>query len=137
MLDKTKLAKLLRALAQIVESSTDDELDSFARSSMSALVAAGESPKKTKKQRVEPTTLGPVDISEIVESIRCLSSREAGVSLLEHRELNKRSLEQLARHLDVPVLREDNSKRLIQKIVEATVGPRLNSEAIRGEAGMR
>ncbi len=139
MVDKGKLAKLLRTLAEIVESSTDDELEALERSSISELIAAGSNSKKVKNRRLRSSANASdsVDVSGILESMRYLSSREAGISFLERHELNKRSLEQIARRLDLPVLREDTSGRLIQKIVEATLGPRLNAEAIRGDAGSR
>jgi hypothetical protein len=37
--------------------------------------------------------------------------------------------------MDLPVLRGDDAERLRQKIVEASIGARLNSQAIRGARG--
>lgn len=138
MADKAKLAKLLRALAQIVDSSSEEELEALQRSRVSDLITADRHSKKARRGTLSPSKPSDsVDISGILDSMRYLSSRAAGVAFLERHELNKRYLEQIARRLDLPVLREDNTERLIQKIVEATIGPRLNSEAIRGEVGNR
>jgi hypothetical protein len=138
MADKVKLAKLLRALAQIVDSASEEELEALQRSKISDLITADRHSKKARRSTLSSgNPSDSVDISGILDSMRYLSSRAAGVAFLERHELNKRYLEQIARRLDLPVLREDNTERLIQKIVEATIGPRLNSEAIRGEAGNR
>jgi len=138
MVDKAKLAKLLRILAQIVDSSSDDELAALERYSVSKLMTPSSTSKSGKNKSTESSkNLDSTNISAIIESMRHLPSRDAGVSLLERQKLNKRTLEQIARRLDLPVMREDTAGRLIQKIVEATLGPRLNSEAIRGDAGAR
>jgi len=139
MVDKIKLARLLRAFAQIVESSTEDELKALERLSISEILSAGGASKRpsTVKLRRSPRPSESGDFTKLIESIRYLPSREAGVSLIERENLDKRSLERIARHLDLPVLREDSSRRLVQKIVEAIIGSRLNSEAIRGDSNGR
>jgi hypothetical protein len=139
MVDKVKLARLLRAFAQIVESSTEDELKALERLSVSDILSAGGASKRPSavKLRRSPKTSDFADFTRIIESIRYLPTREAGVSLIERENLDKRSLERIARHLDLPVLKEDSSMRLVQKIVEAILGSRLNSEAIRGGSNGR
>jgi hypothetical protein len=46
--------------------------------------------------------------------------------------LTKTELEQIARRLSLPILKQDKAERLRDKILEATIGSRLNSQAIRG-----
>jgi hypothetical protein len=61
------------------------------------------------------------------------SRQEASDFLLVTFE-TKKPLEQLARFLDLPVLKQDKVENLREKIIEATVGARLRSEAIKGKA---
>lgn len=68
----------------------------------------------------------------LAENLRNAGSRESALQLLNAALLTKKRLEDLARMMDLPVLREDNAERLRQKIVEESVGARLNSQAIRG-----
>jgi len=51
---------------------------------------------------------------------------------LEAAQLTRRNLEALARSFEVPVRKEDNLERLRDRIIDATIGARLNSQAIRG-----
>jgi len=68
----------------------------------------------------------------LASQLRGLDSREEGRRLLAKADLTKKELEKLARLMDLPVLREDDAERLRQKIVEQSIGARLNSLAIRG-----
>lgn len=61
------------------------------------------------------------------------TSREEGIAHLDDLGLSRAGLEKLARALDLPVGRSDRVDRLKERIVEATIGYRLRSGAIKGE----
>ena len=71
-----------------------------------------------------------VDLSEKLMSC---PSRESGMALLDDALKTRKELEQLARHLHVHLFKEDKIETVRTKIVEATVGAVLRSEAIRGK----
>ena len=136
MLDKRKLVTALRTLADFVETCSDEEIAALEVIGLSGLVkSSGGHAKPGTRKRVlihkdEESRL----VDETLDSLRFIQSRESGFSLLERKGLSKRALERVARSLDLPVVREDTAQRLVEKIVESSVGSRLNSEAIRGES---
>lgn len=133
---KEKIAKLLHRLAQILERSSAAELEALLEGRASLVVSnrsgvgrRGSLDGELKKRRPRSGK----DLAKLGVQIRQLESRDAGLRLLLRAQLTKNELEELARLMDLPVLREDDSERLRQKIVEACIGARLNSQAIRGE----
>lgn len=138
MEQKRTIAKLLRSFIDLLERSSAADLEDLASGrahleicggSDSNNARAGTRPRDTEKLR-QPYAR---QLGSIVEELRALGSRNAGFDLLARHELSKRDLEAMARLMDLPVVREDNADQLRRKIVEASIGARLNSEAIRGE----
>lgn len=140
MASKKKLLQLLKALIEVVESSSEEEILAL-KTTLGQVV---RKPVSSKLPFVEKKTAPRVlaapkrlDIERAADALSYVRSREEALALLERFELNKQSLEHLARRLEVSVVREDNSRRLMEKIVERSIGSRLNSEAIRGSATAR
>lgn len=74
------------------------------------------------------------DYEEISRALGALPSREEGEALLADLSLNKVELQRLATKLDLPVMRDDSVERLRSKVIETTIGYRLRSRAILGQA---
>ena len=53
--------------------------------------------------------------------------------MLSSASLTRRELERLGRLVGTAMLKTDNMERLTEKIIEASIGSRLSSEAIRGD----
>ena len=60
-------------------------------------------------------------------------SREDGLSLLSETFKSRKELEQFARFLEVMVLKQDKADQIRSKIIEATIGAVLRSNAIQGK----
>lgn len=73
-----------------------------------------------------------IDCTEISRKLEVFSDRLTASEHLKELLPNKKSLELLARHLDIAVSKQDKTEDLIYKIIESTVGARLRSSAIRG-----
>lgn len=58
--------------------------------------------------------------------------KEGGFLLLEKHSLTRNQLAALAKLLDIPVTKRDSVEHVKRKIVDATIGFRLRSQAIRG-----
>jgi hypothetical protein len=69
---------------------------------------------------------------EAITAITSLSNRQEAKSLLDDKFGSKKALEALARRLDIPINKKDKIEELRDKIVEATVGARMRSQAIQG-----
>jgi hypothetical protein len=63
-----------------------------------------------------------------------MSSREQGAQHLLSAAPTKTALQEVARYLDLPVRKSETIAELRERIVEATIGYRLRSRAIRGGA---
>jgi hypothetical protein len=94
-----------------------------------------ETTQRTKKRAAggSRADLATRYLEGLLERLNQLESRDEGENLLLKTALNKRDLEQMARMMDLPVLRDDDANRLRQKIVESSIGGRLNSRVIRGQ----
>ena len=133
MTDKNRLLRLLRDLMVVIENSSEDELAELKRLSISGIISdirvkpKGRQPSPERRHKIANS-----EAERLLVRLASADSREEARSVLEKRGLSRASLEFLARELDLPVVREDNSERLIQKIVEGAIGTRLNALAIRG-----
>jgi hypothetical protein len=131
------LATLLRNLAERIERSSAADMEAFLQGEVERLFPeigiqrhhSDNYRRGVPKKRARPAQK---DLSKLAEQLQQLESRNDGLSLLYNSELTRKDLEQLARVMDLPVLREDDAERLRHKIVEASIGSRLNSQAIRG-----
>jgi hypothetical protein len=124
------LAKLLRRLAECIEGSSANDVDDLlaGRRELRIFTGIRSTARYPKSQGAQSR-----DWSVIVERLRALRTRDEGQKLLDELNLTKTELERLARFMDLPVAKQDNAERLRQKVIEASIGSRLISQAIRGE----
>jgi hypothetical protein len=116
------IAQLLRQVADIIESMDAGEFQHFLASGKPVRTAKASASKKIDERRIE----------EIVSRLQIARTREEGTSLLERQNLSRRELVAVANAQSVHVTTNDNIFRIIEKLVEAIIGSRLNSLAIRG-----
>ena len=64
-------------------------------------------------------------------NINKLNSREAAFTYIEELKLKKEELIEIGKLVNANVFKKDNKQRIIERIVEASVGTRLRSEAIK------
>jgi len=127
---RNELATVLRRLADYIEHRSDEELiPLFERARNLIPTAEGR-----KKQSSAKSSKATGYIHELATQLTELPTRERGNALLREKELNREALEALARHLQLPIQRDDTIERLRAKIVEHVIGSRLRSDAIQGEA---
>ena len=85
-------------------------------------------PKSTSKGKAKPV-VAKADSSTIEAQLMGASSRSEGSAILQ--KLKKPRLVKLAEELDVALNKKETANSIRSKIVEAMVGFRLDSEAIR------
>lgn len=89
--------------------------------------------KFTRRRSKESTEeLFTLDLNKLVEDLTGFSSRNEASEFLSKTASTKKVLEKIARHLDIPIFKQDNADILREKIIEATAGARIRSEAIKG-----
>lgn len=125
------LIGLLRQIAEGVQRLSNEDIDAVigGRAQLSVSV---ERPATSSPRRAKGTAQSKVEPSVIREALACMASREQGAQYLLTAAPTKTALERVARCLDLPVQRGETVDRLREKILEATIGYRLRSQAIRG-----
>lgn len=88
---------------------------------------------KNKSQTESAIQLSELQKNEILKKLEGCKTREEGHEILSSNIKNKKELELLARFLEISVLKQDNTDQIRDKIIEATVGAILRSNAIQGK----
>ena len=122
-----EIAALLRAIADVIESSSPSDVASVT----AALTDSGE---RASKNRSTSKGSDRPSLSSISEALLTFTDRDVASRFLAEYSLTKKELTALARDNNVHVVKEDNMEKIESRIIEALVGSRLNSRAIRGEA---
>ena len=91
---------------------------------------------KITKKRSPPKIAEEVPNSQkeaMLKRLQECQSREDGLVILSETFKSRKELEQFARFLEVMVLKQDKADRIKSKIIEATIGAVLRSNAIQGK----
>lgn len=91
--------------------------------------------KITKKKSAPKITKGLSNSQkdDTLKRLQKCQSREDGLAVLSETFKNKKELEQFAKFIEVMVLKQDKVDQIRSKIIEATVGAVLRSNAIQGK----
>jgi hypothetical protein len=125
----SEISRLFKIFANLMDKSTPQELSDLLNGKSNLVIVSKR--KKTSDQKNDAV----IDIEIIAKKLEKMESREAGENFLSSIGLPRRELENLSRYLLVPILKTDNIERLFEKIIENSIGARLNSVAIRGFEG--
>ena len=122
------LRMAFKRIAEALDSLSDEELRKLSDSQYSVEIRA------TRRRTKDDPSFLPSDISaeDAITQITALPSRQEAQALLDTKFPSKKALEMIARKLDIPIIRQDKVEDLRDKIVEATVGARIRSQAIQG-----
>jgi hypothetical protein len=122
---------VFRRITEALDALSEDELKKLSDPQYAVDIRAIR--RRTRDER----SLLPPDTSteDAIAQITSLSSRQDAQDFLDSKFPSKKALEILARKLDIPIIRQDRVEDLRDKIVEATVGARMRSQAIQGTTG--
>lgn len=128
---EVNLLIVFRRLTEALDSLSEDELKKLSDPQFSVEIKAVR--RRTKEDQ------GPLvpdnSAEEAIAQLAAQANRQDAQALLDARYPSKKALELIARKLDIPIIRQDKVEDLRDKIVEATVGARIRSQAIQGTAG--
>lgn len=118
---------LARHAIKLLESLTEEEI---------VLLESGQA---TLELRVNPKSLkkeSPADeeaqMAEVRSKLATLRNRDEGSRLLREALPTKTKLQRFVKTLDLGYHKDEPAERLIEKIVEATIGYKLRSRAVTG-----
>jgi phosphoenolpyruvate-protein kinase (PTS system EI component) len=134
---KNYLSSLLHHLAVAARTLTKEEVEAVikGRASIHIKIKHDEGLQKSNisalsRRREQPERA----VKEAVESLRAMTTREAGITYLREKFLNKADLLRLAQALDIPVRPRDVREVMEDRIIDATIGFRLRSNAIQNRS---
>lgn len=125
MSDIETATAVLRQVSNFLRTLRDDQVEDLIAGRVNLTLTAPAS------KRVQRSKLDTPDVAKIQSELRSLNSREEGMKYLDSLSLTRVSLSNIATAMDLPTPRGDSVARLKERIVEATIGYRLRSEAIR------
>jgi hypothetical protein len=123
-------AILLRQVAKAVEALTEEEKTSLLAGEASLRIAVES---KTRHRRT-PQSNEEMDVEALRERLESCRSRTDAHRIIEDMSLSKVALRQISKSFELHFTKDDTTDRLVERIVEATVGFRLRSQAIQGKA---
>lgn len=122
-------------ISEAISRLSDEDYQKLLDSSTTVQLVLGRSKASSKAARPQQPKLPPDNQPLADEDAMCAllqaTSRVEAQNFLEG--FSRRSLTVLARKLDIQSSQRDSLDTLRQKIVEATVGARLRSDAIQGK----
>jgi len=124
--EQERAAEILRRTAQFLRTLTEDEIDDLITGKARLMLTT-----PTSRRPPRGNAAGVPDIDGLRQELGSKASRDDGLAYLDELSLNRESLRQVAVALDLPTPRTDTVARLKDRIVEATIGYKLRSKAIR------
>lgn len=127
---RERFATLLMDVAKQVQQLTDEEFSVVfsGRGRLKIVVEQDGKPRRKKRKK----TVAETELIDLASRLVKLDSREAALDALSETISTKSDVLRLARLLDVHTQKEDTTEHIREKLVEATVGFRLKSAAVRG-----
>lgn len=124
-----EIANLLRAIADVIERNNPSEIGALTTALTDGRERNG---KKLTAEGKAKDRLIP-DFSVLAARIIDANDRAEAKQILEREGLTRRELMKFGQAHNVHIVKEDKVDLVEAKIVEALVGSRLSSKAIRGE----
>jgi hypothetical protein len=132
---------ILQRVSEFLAGLPEDQIVDLAegRTRLAYIPAGQETPVPTRQPAAARPAKVPAqptpETTALIEELRALSSRDDAATKIAH--LKKPALQAVARALSVPRASSLTSAELRAEIIQATVGRRLDSIAIRGFEGNR
>jgi hypothetical protein len=127
---KAEILKSIQFIAKTIANLSEEELKKLL--SGEAKLIYSESKPVQKVEKKQGASSHPV-----FEQLRELNNREAATNLLTQKTILKKDLMEIASTFKVHINKSDTKAKLVEKIVEATVGVALRSQAIKETAVKR
>lgn len=124
---KHDLSNALRRIINALDRLSEDEFSKLIDESYIVEIRLTRKRNKDENPAVLET-----DLSELVSRLTNFASREEAQRFLDGNCSTRKALEPIARSLDIPILKQDKVEVLRDKIIEATTGARIRSQAIQG-----
>lgn len=129
---KSSALAALKVVAKFVSTMTLEDLEALASGKASLMLTSSAPSSRQEKMAIGDFESRKLYYDRLQAALRAVDSTQEGFTILSEARPTRSELEQLARSLDLPVMKQDTVRRLEEKVVEALIGSRLNSRAVRG-----
>ena len=128
VLEKQHIVSLLRSFARQIQSLEEDEIGRLLAGDWRIEVGLGKSMRRNRTR----ARCSPIELERLRHELSSTVSRESAKELIENVVRSREDLTDLAKALDIPAPKRSSTENLKDRLIEATVGFRLRSAAIRG-----
>lgn len=125
---KLQFSSALQRLVDAVERLNEDDFSKLGDESFKIEIRLTR--KRNKEESSTPTH--DADLVNVIEKLTAFPNREEAQQFLDVNFSTRKSVEPIARKLDIPISKQDKVETLRDKVIEATVGARVRSQAIQG-----
>lgn len=122
-----KAAEVLTRVSSFLRTLTDEQVDDLIAGKVRLALTQNSERRRASKRG----SAAKIDVAHIREELMNRKTREEGIDFLNELALPRNSLQEIAAAMDLPTPRSDTVERLKDRIIEATIGYRLRSNAIR------
>ena len=129
--EKSAISILLRQLSELLDSLDESDFSKIGDGRLELTLSQVRLPKKEKPQ-IQGTQEPIDDLPNIKRRLSEFTSREEAEKYLSANSPRKSDLVSLAKEMNIPIHAADTGDKIRDKIIDATVGYRLRSQAIRG-----
>jgi hypothetical protein len=127
---KAEILKSIQLIAKTITNLSDEELKKIFNGEAKLIYSESKLVQEAEKRQVASS-------HPVLEQLRELNNREAATKLLSQKSILKKELIEIASTFKVHINKNDTKAKLVEKIVEATVGVALRSQAIKETAVKR
>jgi hypothetical protein len=129
---KNTALAVLKAVTKFISTINEDDAEALASGTASLTLARAKKSSGQAELEMDDPKTGTRNYDHLRDDLSAATSTDAGAAILHDAQLSRSELERLARLLDLPVMKQDSVGRLEEKVIEALIGSRLNSRAVRG-----
>lgn len=128
---KLKFSGTLRRLVDAVERLSEDDLSKLGDESYNIEIRLTR--KRNREETISPIQEIDLNLTNLIEKITGFANRDEAQHFLNANFPTRKSVELIARTLDIPISKQDKVETLRDRVIEATVGARIRSQAIQGD----
>lgn len=123
-----QLSLAMHRVLDAVEGLSEDEFTKLVDSSYGIQIRL----VRKRSKEVPGTFVAEEDSQRLIARLTSMSNRDEAQQFLDVNFGTRKSIEVVARRLDIPIMKQDKIEVLRDKVIEATVGARIRSETIQG-----
>lgn len=123
---KSEFSKIAHRILSAIDNMTDEDFSKLTDDSFRLEL------KLTRIRQKDDAVSDKIVLDELIQKLSALPSREEAQQFFISNYPAKKVLEVIAKELDISISKQDRIENIREKIIEATVGARLRSQAIRG-----